>query len=148
MVHRRTATDAFGNWKPSTELREDPEVDLWRRAHLAGYRVGFVPRLTAVKFPASWRRDAYRTRACHEQAAWFRRIQEDPDLEAAELGRFLEAAEHRSARRGSPLLAFPSFTLLVGPEERGEDRCEPSVQGPGTQVDAMTRRGVIPPSRT
>ena len=104
MVHRRTVTDAIGNWKPCTELREDPEVDLWRRAHLAGYRVSFVPRLTAIKFPASWRRDAYRTRACHEQAAWLRRIQEDPDLEAAELGRFLEAAEHRSALWNWPYL--------------------------------------------
>jgi glycosyltransferase involved in cell wall biosynthesis len=104
MVHRRTVTDAVGNWKPFTELTEDPEVDLWRRAHLAGYRVGFVPRLTVVKFPASWRRDAYQTQACHEQAAWLRRIQEEPDLEAAELGRFLEAAEHRSALRNWPYL--------------------------------------------
>src|ERR1017187_3348958 len=82
MVHRRTVTDAVGNWKPCTELREDPEVDLWRRAHLAGYRVGFVPRLTAAKFPATWRRDGYRTRACHEQAAWLRRLPE----EAAPMG--------------------------------------------------------------
>lgn len=104
MVHRRTVTDAVGNWKPFTELTEDPEVDLWRRAHLAGYRVGFVPRLTAVKFPASWRRDAYRTRACHEQASWLRRIQEELDLEAVTLGRFLEAAENRSALRNWPYL--------------------------------------------
>jgi glycosyltransferase involved in cell wall biosynthesis len=104
MVHRRTVTDAVGIWRPFNELTEDPEVDLWRRAHLAGCRVGFVPRLTAVKFPASWRRDAYRTRACHEQAAWHRRIQEEPDLEAETLGRFLEAAEHRSALRNWPYL--------------------------------------------
>lgn len=107
VVHRRTVTDAVGSWRPFTELREDPEVDLWRRAHLAGFRFGFVPRLTVVKFPASWRRDAYRTRASHEQAAWFRRIQEEPDLEAAELGRFLEAAEHRSS-----LWSWPYLELL------------------------------------
>ncbi len=104
MVHRRAVTDAVGNWKPFTELTEDPEVDLWRRAYHAGYRVGFVPRLTVVKFPASWRRDAYRNRACHEQAAWLRRIQEEPDLEAAELGRFLKAAGQRPALRNWPYL--------------------------------------------
>lgn len=102
VVHRRTVTDAVGNWKPHTELREDPEVDLWRRAHHAGYRVVSVPRLTVVKFPAAWRRDAYRTKACHEQATWFRRIQEEPDLEAVELGRILGATGYRSALRNGP----------------------------------------------
>jgi hypothetical protein len=104
MVHKRLVTDAVGTWRPFTELDEDPEVDLWRRAHLAGYRVGFVPRLTAVKFPASWRRDAYRIRACHEQASWLRRIREEPDLEAVTLGRFLEAAGKRPALRNWPYL--------------------------------------------
>ncbi len=99
MVHRRTVTDTVEGWRRYPELRENPETDLWRRAHLAGFRFGFVPRLTVVKFPASWRRDAYQTRGCHEQAAWFRRIQEEPDFEAVELGRLLEAAFHPSALR-------------------------------------------------
>ena len=84
--------------------REDPETDLWRRAHVAGCRFEFVPRLTVVKFPASWRRDAYRTRACHEQADWSRRIREGPDFEAVELGRLLATAVHLSALKNVPFL--------------------------------------------
>ena len=104
VVHRRTVTESVGGWKRCTEIAEDPDADLWRRAHLAGYRFGFVPRLTVVKFPASWRRDAYRTRACHEQAAWFRRIGEEPELEAVELGRLLEAAVEPSVLDDWPYL--------------------------------------------
>jgi glycosyltransferase involved in cell wall biosynthesis len=109
VVHRRKITDSVGGWKRHTELREDPETDLWRRVHLAGYRFGFVPRLTVIKFPAGWRRDAYRTRACHEQAAWSRRIREEPGFEAVELGRLLEAAVHPSV-----LWNWPYFDLLRG----------------------------------
>jgi hypothetical protein len=45
----------------------------------------FVPRLTGVKFPASWRRDVYGIRPCHEQAAWLARIDAEPDFEARRL---------------------------------------------------------------
>lgn len=52
----------------------------------------FVRRLTAVKFSASRRRDAYRHRPSHEQAAWFERIGREPDFETVELVRMLYAA--------------------------------------------------------
>ena len=35
-----------------------------------------------MKFPASKRRDVYRTRPCHEQAYWLTRIREAEDAEA------------------------------------------------------------------
>jgi glycosyltransferase involved in cell wall biosynthesis len=85
MVHRRSVTDAIGGWRDYRELKVTPDVELWRRARDAGYRFTFAPRLTALKFPASWRKGVYRERPSHEQAAWLERMAHEPDLEAAEL---------------------------------------------------------------
>ena len=49
-----------GGWRHFRDLDTDPERELWRRAYRRGCTFAFVPRLTAVKFPALWRRDAYR----------------------------------------------------------------------------------------
>jgi len=81
VVHRKRLTQELGGWRDYRELHLDPELDLWRRAHAAGFIFRFVPRLTAVKFSAAFRRDVYRLRPCHEQAEWSRRIQSEPDLE-------------------------------------------------------------------
>jgi glycosyltransferase involved in cell wall biosynthesis len=80
-VHRRSVTEAVGGWRDYREIAVPPEIDLWRRARAAGFEFKFVPRLTAIKFPASTRRGVYRTRPNHEQAAWRGRIASEPDLE-------------------------------------------------------------------
>ena len=82
-VHRRSVTEALGGWRDYRELAVTPEIDLWRRARAAGFEFKFVPRLTAIKFPASTRRDVYRRKPNDEQAAWSARIASEPDLEAA-----------------------------------------------------------------
>jgi len=89
VAHRRRVIDGIGGWKPYRQLSVDPEVDLWQRAYQYGYRFAFVPRLTAVKFPAAWRRDVYRTRPHHEQARWFERMERESDFEAVEMGHLL-----------------------------------------------------------
>jgi glycosyltransferase involved in cell wall biosynthesis len=81
-VHRRSVTETMGGWRDYREIVDPPEIDLWRRARAAGYEFKFVPRLTAIKFPASKRRDVYRTRPSHEQDAWSSRIASESDLEA------------------------------------------------------------------
>lgn len=85
MTHRRAMTEAIGGWHDydSAESRanDSPDVELWRRARAKGRPFTFVPHLSAIKFPAAWRRDVYRTRPSHEQAQWFARISEEPDLE-------------------------------------------------------------------
>jgi glycosyltransferase involved in cell wall biosynthesis len=81
-VHRRSVTEAMGGWRDYREIAVPPEIDLWRRARAAGFEFTFVPRLTAIKFPASTRRGVYRTRPSHEQAAWSTRIASEPALEA------------------------------------------------------------------
>jgi glycosyltransferase involved in cell wall biosynthesis len=80
-MHRRSVTETVGGWRDHREMTVAPEAELWLRAWHAGSRPAFVPRLTAIKFPAGLRRRVYRTRPCHEQAAWSARIASEPDLE-------------------------------------------------------------------
>jgi glycosyltransferase involved in cell wall biosynthesis len=96
-VHRRSVTEALGGWRDYREVEHSPEIDLWHRAQDASYEFQFVPRLTAIKFPASMRRGVYRSKPSHEQAAWSARIESEPDLEATLLVEMI--AERRAARR-------------------------------------------------
>jgi glycosyltransferase involved in cell wall biosynthesis len=82
IVHRKRLTDELGGWRPYRELRVAPDVELWQRAQAAGRAMTFVPRLTGLKFPASWRRDVYQERPSHQQARWLARIDAESDLEA------------------------------------------------------------------
>jgi len=91
VVHRRSVTNHIGSWRRYRELDTNPEYDLWRRAYTANYRFAFVPRFTAIKFPAAARRDVYKIRPCHEQAAWSERIQNEDDFEIVELVRTILA---------------------------------------------------------
>ena len=85
----RIASERVGGWRDYRDLAVDPETDLWQRMHLAGFKFQGVPRLTAVKFPASGRKDVYKKRSSHEQQQWTDRIRSEPNLEALELGRLL-----------------------------------------------------------
>jgi len=98
-VHRRSVAEAVGGWRDYREIEEPPEIDLCRRVRDAGFQLTFVPRLTTIKFPASLRRDVYRTRPCHEQAAWSARIAAEPDLEGILL---LQSMAERGAVRHIP----------------------------------------------
>jgi glycosyltransferase involved in cell wall biosynthesis len=89
VVHRRSLTERAGGWRDYRELTCDPDTELWTRLHAAGARMEGVPRLTVAKFPAATRRDVYREKPCHEQAAWLERIGREDDFEALELGRAL-----------------------------------------------------------
>lgn len=92
LAHRRDAATEIGGWRHFREIEVDPEVDLLQRLAAAGRRFEFVPRLTAVKLPATTRRDVYKLRPHHEQALWFERIGREPDFETRELARMLAAA--------------------------------------------------------
>jgi len=96
--HRRSVVGALGGWRHYRELDVDPEVDLWQRVYDAGYKIGFVPRLTAIKFSASERPGIYRQRSHHEQERWFHRINSEPDLEATELALLLASSKEPTVR--------------------------------------------------
>jgi hypothetical protein len=95
-VHRRSLGIT---WRDYRELSDPPERDLVRRIVKPGGRTAVIPRLTVLKFPASVRRNVYRERPAHEQAAWLARVRAEPDLEAELLGRLLlHPAPHRMWR--------------------------------------------------
>lgn len=104
-IHRRALTERVGGWRDYRGLVADPESDLWSRFHVAGAQFDGVKRLTAVKFPAAARRDVYREKPSHEQAAWLARIRQEPDFEATELSRIV--LEMAAARRE------PSYHELI-----------------------------------
>ncbi len=89
VVHKRELTERLGGWRNYRDLEVDPEVDLWQSAYDAGYQFTLVPRLTALKFPAKYRKNAYKTRSSIEQAHWTERIINEPDFEAAALMQIL-----------------------------------------------------------
>lgn len=80
-AHRRSMTAVSGGWPDFRTIEILPEEDFWSRARAAGMRFTLVPRLTGVKVSAAQRRDVYRQRPSHEQAAWLARIRSEPDLE-------------------------------------------------------------------
>jgi len=106
VVHRRRVTEAVGGWGDYRELTLAPEIDLWLRAYEHGFKFVFVPRLTALKFPASKRPNVYRETPHHEQAEWFERIRSEPDLEASELAGLLASAVNVEAWEEKP---YPQF---------------------------------------
>jgi glycosyltransferase involved in cell wall biosynthesis len=85
MTHRRGVTEELGGWRDYRSLDQagglSPDAELWLRAQTAGRKFTPVPRLSAIKFPAGWRRDVYRLRPFHEQAQWLARIDTEPHLE-------------------------------------------------------------------
>ena len=142
VLHRKALTDRPGGWRDHRELRVDPEVDLWARFHAAGARIDPVARLTAVKFPASLRRDVYRERPSHEQAAWLARIRAEPDFEPAELTGMLLAA---TRRRFGTLLG----EVLRRAAMRARRALLPAKgrPGPGEQVERNRRNKGLMPAR-
>jgi glycosyltransferase involved in cell wall biosynthesis len=115
-VHRRSIIDAIGGWRDYRELRVSPETDLWRRARAAGFELRLVPRLTAIKFPASARHGVYLTRPSNEQASWSARIASERDLEAALLAEIVASSNPLSWLGDRELLKqlMPALFVRIG----------------------------------
>ena len=94
VAHRRSLTDAIGPWRDHREIVMAPEFDLFARARAAGAKFAYVPRLSAIKIPATLRRDVYKQKPSHEQAHWLNRIRTEPNLEVTEMAKMLEPLTH------------------------------------------------------
>jgi len=92
-VYRRSVNEKIGGWRDYRQLSLPPEVEIFLRAQAAGFEAIVVPRLTVVKFPALHRKDVYRNKPFHEQAAWLQRIHSDPDFESTCLARMIISDE-------------------------------------------------------
>ena len=88
-VYRRSVTEKIGGWRDYRQIDVPPEIDLFRRARAAGFEALFVPRLTALKFPALDRQNVYRERPSHEQSILLERIRSDTHFETSHLVRMI-----------------------------------------------------------
>ncbi len=141
LMHRRAVSRRIGGWRDYREIALDPEADLCQRAVAAGFALVILPRLTAVKFPAAWRRDAYRRGDDSEQAAWMARIATEDDIECREMVRLIYAGKRGQMSRMRPYrllwtelwresLRRLAFRLRVG---------RISLAGKGSRIDAARR---------
>jgi len=133
VIHGRSLTERIGGWRRHRELgTTPPDFELWRRAAVSGAKFTFVPRLTGIKFPASVRRDVYRTRPHREQEAWASRIASDPDLEVHLLARSLTA-------RSSLMESWSYRELLRGFIRQTARRIRTRLQFRYGSIDAIRR---------
>jgi glycosyltransferase involved in cell wall biosynthesis len=102
LMHRRLVSERIGGWRDYREVDLNPETDLCQRAAAAGFKLALLPRLSVVKFPAAWRRDAYRGGDDSEQAAWSRRFSEEDDFERREMARLIFAGRMGRMSRMRP----------------------------------------------
>ncbi len=133
VIHRRSLTERVGGWRHHRELgTTPPDVELWRRATASGVMLTSVPRLTGIKFPASLRRDVYRTRPHCEQEAWAARIASDPDLEVNLLARAVMA-------RSSLMESWSYRELLRGFIRQTARRMRARLRFRSESIDAIRR---------
>ncbi|HWW61934.1 MAG TPA: glycosyltransferase, partial [Thermoanaerobaculia bacterium] len=97
IAHRRDLVDRVGGWGNPRELGYPADYEFQRRAWASRQSFVSTGHVTVFKFPAAWRRDAYRTRSVDEQEALLRRMHEEPDFLERELVALAAAfAEHRT----------------------------------------------------
>lgn len=149
MLHKKSVTDGVGGWRHYQELVQHPEAELWMRAGQANYKFACSGRLTAIKFPAGKRKDVYKTRDCHEQTAWFKRIQEEENFERTELVKTLFTTTQALCQA----FATKPYCVLwreLAQETRSrlKQRLFPTLPKKGASVETMRKyKGLKPKSR-
>jgi glycosyltransferase involved in cell wall biosynthesis len=98
VMHRADRAREIGGWRDWRTVYEQPQTDFFRR--LLGRKMEplTIRELTVVKFHSALRPNSYVEKRSAEQAAYFGRIQSEPDFRYREL---LEAA-YTTSRRQRP----------------------------------------------
>jgi hypothetical protein len=91
VMHRRSLITRIGPWQPPETLDLPVDCQFIKDAIEAGARIAPTNELTAFKFNAAWRRDAYRTRTTDQQDALLARIEGQGDFRPGELIKVLQA---------------------------------------------------------
>ena len=141
LMHRRSVSERIGGWRDYRSITLDPEADLCQRAVEAGFKLVILTRLTAVKFPAAWRRDAYRRSADVEQSAWLKRLLSESEIERREMTRLVYAG-----KQGRMLRMRPFHLLMADLVREGLRRAafrlragRMSLAGKGARVNAARK---------
>jgi glycosyltransferase involved in cell wall biosynthesis len=145
-MHRRLVSERVGGWRDYRELSVDPERVLIDSAIAAGFRLVLLPRLTAVKFPAAWRKNVYRAGSDGEQTRWLARIAAEPDIERREMVRLIHAGKQGQMHRIHPYrqlwreLGRGTLSWIASLIRRSRIR----LAGKGARIDAARRRKGLP----
>jgi glycosyltransferase involved in cell wall biosynthesis len=75
LLHRRDVIAKIGGWRDYRTIWRNPDVDLEYRAFEAGLKFVSTRELTVFKFNSTLRRNCYREKPCHEQAACTARLE-------------------------------------------------------------------------
>ena len=93
ILHKRSLVERIGGWLPAREIGLPTDVEFEQRARTSGARIVSTGVLTAFKFNAAWRRNAYLERSSSEQEQMPARIRTGVDFRQAELIEVLRAVE-------------------------------------------------------
>lgn len=85
VMHRRDVVERVGPWRDYRTITQPPDKEFIGRIMEHRRRIAGTGGLTVFKFNASWRRNSYVERPCHEQAEYLRRMRAEPDFIANEL---------------------------------------------------------------
>lgn len=85
LIHRRSLLGDGAEWPDYRSTAGSPEAALLSRFYDQGAKFAALREVTVFKFPSSWRLDSYVERSCEEQAAFFTRMQHEPDFLHREL---------------------------------------------------------------
>jgi hypothetical protein len=91
VAHRRDLALEAGGWGDPRTTDRPADDAFFARLWASGARFAGSNRVTTFKFPAGWRRDAYRLRDVTQQAALWARLRDQPDQVERELCRLLVA---------------------------------------------------------
>jgi hypothetical protein len=84
-LHRHDLITQIGMWRDYKSIVMPSDVDFLDRVYNHGCRIVPVNELTVFKFTSVMRTNAYVERRCDEQAQWWERLRQDPDLRYREL---------------------------------------------------------------
>lgn len=144
-LHRRDLVGRVGPWRDSRAIALTTDADFLNRVHEHGYRIVPVEELTVFKFPSAARTKAYVHRRCDEQAAWWERLCNEPELRYRELIEILKDLGRQNpeipARFALPSRATPGSLSAALRTRRGL----PQVEGPAPAVDTLlfADRGIL-----
>jgi len=136
VLHRRDLWREVGGWRGRHEARAAMDYDLWQRFFAAGARMRFRSEVSAVKFPAVFRRDVYRHTPSDAQERFSRRIRDEAGFAEEQKERLLAFLQDRSNEPPDIKRAFCIFrSALLMKLELGRRLG----LRPGRRIDAIRR---------
>jgi glycosyltransferase involved in cell wall biosynthesis len=134
-LHRRDLIERVGPWRDSQTIVMTTDADFLNRVYDLGCRIMPVEELTVFKFPSVARTKAYVDRRCDEQAAWWERLCNEPELRYRELIEVLK----NFGRQNSEVVARLTLPSRVTPGSLSAAyrlrRGLPPVEGPTPTAD-------------